>query len=72
MPPCPILFIGLNSAFSKGQIEEYLGLEKLKEFGDVSWYEILLIESDTGAAELHQQVTGWTTLRAYSIDASEQ
>lgn len=56
MPPCPILFIGLNGSFSKGQIKEYLELEKLKEAGDVSWYEILLIESDTGAAELHQQL----------------
>ena len=55
-PTTPILIVGLESSYCKREIKDYLELERFKENGEISSYELLLLESTTEGAQLHEEV----------------
>ena len=58
MQACPVLIVALNMEVSKRKVRDDLGLEKLKESGELSSYEIVSVDANTDAAQLHEEVFG--------------
>ena len=54
-----MLFIGLNGSFTKREVNEHLQFEKFKENGDISSYEIVLLDSKINGADLHEEARNY-------------